>query len=165
MSVLEAYKPSEAPQVQSVTVLVQSEVADRLCAAAGSAEYGAISAAVALSGEAGKLFTVPAGNFYPAPKVTSAVVSIKLYPGGVRDAFEGLPEDDAELDAFIATVKKAVSLAFAQRRKTLTNALGSMFPKEELSAALVSLGMRPDVRGERLSAADFVAICRVMRGI
>ncbi len=165
MSVLEAYKPSEAPQVQSVTVLVQSEVADRLCAAAGSAEYGAISAAVALSGEARKLFTVPAGNFYPAPKVTSAVVSIKLYPGGVRDAFEGLPEDDAELDAFIATVKKAVSLAFAQRRKTLTNALGSMFPKEELSAALVSLGMRPDVRGERLSAADFVAICRVMRGI
>ena len=164
MSVLEAYRPGETPQVESVTVLVQSEVADRLCAEAGSADYGAITASVALCGRAVKLFSVPAGNFYPAPKVTSAVVQIQLYRGGVREAFPGLPEEDGELDAFIAAVKKAVSLAFAQRRKTLANALSPMFPKDALTASLEALGYRADVRGEKLSAADFIAICKAMRG-
>ena len=164
MSVLEAYRPGETPQVESVTVLVQSEVADRLCAEAGSADYGAITASVALCGRVVKLFSVPAGNFYPAPKVTSAVVQIQLYRGGVREAFPGLPEEDGELDAFIAAVKKAVSLAFAQRRKTLANALSPMFPKDALTASLEALGYRADVRGEKLSAADFIAICKAMRG-
>ncbi len=158
MSILESFRPSEAPAVQSVTVLVQSEVADRLCAEAGSDEYGSITASVALAGVARKLFTVPAGNFYPAPKVTSAVVQITLYKNGVRDAVSGLPENDNELDTFIAKVKKMIALAFAKRRKTLTNALSEMYPKDRVSAAIEALGMRSDIRGEKLSAADFVAL-------
>lgn len=164
MSVLEAYKPSEHPQVESITVLVQNEVADRLCAEAGSDEYGAITAAVNLCGTARKLFTVPAGCFYPAPKVTSAVVQITLYKDGVRGAFSGLPEDDAELDKLIALAKRLISAAFAQRRKTLTNALSSVCPKDKTEAALEALGIRNDIRGEKLSAADFVEIAKHIKG-
>lgn len=158
MSVLESFKPSASPRVQSITVLVQAEVADRLCAAAGSAEYGSITAAVALAGEAKKLFTVSAGNFYPAPKVKSAVVQITLYKNGIRDAFEGLPDDDGELNAFVVKVKRIINLAFAKRRKTLTNALSEMYPKEVLIRALEKTGLRSDIRGEKLSAADFIAL-------
>lgn len=165
MAVLEAYKPSEEPQVESVTVLVQNEVADRLCAEAGTGEYGAITAAVNLCGEARKLFTVPAGCFYPAPKVTSAVVQITLHKNGVRGAFDSLPEDDEELDKLIALAKKLIAAAFAQRRKTLTNALSSVAPKEKTEAALEALGIRTDIRGEKLSAKDFVAIAKHIKGI
>lgn len=163
MSVLEAYKPSERPQVESITVLVQNEVADRLCAEAGTNEYGAITAAVNLCGTARKLFTVPAGCFYPAPKVTSAVVQITLYKNGVRGAFDSLPEDDEELDKLIGLAKRLIAAAFAQRRKTLTNALSSVCPKEKTEAALEYLGIRTDIRGEKLSASDFVAIAKHIR--
>lgn len=162
MSVLEAVRPSQKPQVESVTVLVQNEVADRLCAAAGSAEYGAITASVALAGQARKLFCVSAGNFYPAPKVTSAVVQITLYKNGVRDAIEGLPEDDGELDALIEKVKKMISLAFAGRRKTLANTLSGMYLKDELCAALEAIGHRADVRGERLECADYIKLALIL---
>lgn len=164
MSVLEAFKPSESTSVESVTVLVQSEVADRLCAEAGSTEYGSITASVALAGTARKLFTVPAGNFYPAPKVTSAVVQISLYKNGARDAFDGLPDDDGELDRFMAKVKRMIALAFAKRRKTLTNALAEMYPKDQLSVALEEIGLRCDIRGERLAAADFVRLAKALEG-
>lgn len=165
MSVLEAYKPSEKPQVESVTVLVQNEVADRLCAEAGSNDYGSITAAVNLCGTARKLFTVPAGCFYPAPKVTSAVVQITLYKNGVRGAFADLPEDDDELDALMGYAKKLIAAAFAQRRKTLTNALSSVCPKDKSEAALEALGLRTDIRGEKLSAEDFVKIAKHVKGI
>lgn len=165
MAILEAYKPSERPQVQSITVLVQNEVADRLCAEAGSNDYGSITASVNLCGTARKLFTVPAGCFYPAPKVTSAVVQITLHENGVRGAFEGLPEDDEELDRLIALAKRLISAAFLQRRKTLTNALSSVCPKDKTDSALTALGLRTDIRGEKLSAADFVAIAKHIKGI
>ncbi len=165
MSVLEAYKPSEAPQVQSITVLIQNEVADRLCAEAGSDEYGSITASVNLCGTARKLFTVPAGCFYPAPKVTSAVVQITLYKNGVRDAFEGLPEDDEELDKLIGLAKRLIAAAFAQRRKTLTNALSSVCPKDKTEEALTAMGLRTDIRGEKLSARDFVTIAKHIKGV
>ena len=158
MAILEGMKPSEKPQVQSVTVLVQAEVADRLCAKAGSNEYGSITASVALCGTAKKLFTVPAGCFYPAPKVTSAVCQITLYENGIRDAFDNLPEDDEELDRFVAKVKKMIAAAFGMRRKTLTNALSGMAAKADVEAALERMGMRADIRGEKLSAADFVRL-------
>ncbi len=160
MAILEGFRPSQKPQVQSVTVLVQAEVADRLCAAAGSSEYGSITAAVALAGKAKKLFTVAPGCFYPAPKVTSAVVQITLYENGARDAFPFLPEDDEACDKFIAKVKKTINAAFGMRRKTLTNALGSLYPKSEVEAALTALGMRADIRGEKLSCEDFVNLVR-----
>ena len=85
----------------------------------------------------------------PAPKVDSAVVRIDLY----RDK----PVKPKSPDLFF----KVIRAAFGQRRKTLTNALGTAFPtlnKEQLSDALTSLGFDPRIRGERLSTAEFAAL-------
>lgn len=160
MKLLEAQKPSCPPQIRSVTVLVQSEVADRLCAPAGSTAYGAITAAVCLAGKVKKLFSVSAGNFLPQPKVASSVVQIQLYPDGIRGAINGLPAGDAALDALIERAKELIFLGFAQRRKTLTNALSSVYSRETVIAALEDMGLRADIRGERLSAEQFVALAR-----
>ncbi len=150
----------EAHQIQSVTVLVQTEVADRLCAPAGSAAYGAITAAVRLAGTAEKLFNVSAGNFLPQPKVASSVVQVRLYPNGIRDALSGLPADDAALDSLIVCAKELISLGFAQRRKTLCNALSSVYARENVAAALEDMGLRVDIRGEKLSAEQFVTLAQ-----
>lgn len=134
---------------ESITVMVQAEVAARLTAAPGSADYGAITASLCYYGVPKKLFTVTADNFMPAPKVDSAVVRIDLY----RDK----PIKPKSPDLFF----KVIRAAFGQRRKTLTNALGTAFPtltKEQLSDALTSLGFDPRIRGERLSTAEFAAL-------
>ncbi len=160
MKLLEAQKPSQQPQMQSVTILVQTEVADRLCAPAGSAAYGAITAAVCLAGTAKKLFSVSAGNFLPQPKVASSVVQVRLYQNGIRDAIDELPADDAALDVLIEKTKELISLGFGQRRKTLVNALSSVYTRESVTAALENLNLRADIRGEKLSAEQFVALAR-----
>ncbi len=160
MKLLEAQKPSAAPQIQSVTVLVQTEVADRLCAPAGSAAYGAITAAVRLAGTAEKLFNVSAGNFLPQPKVASSVVQVRLYKNGIRDAIPGLPAEDAALDRLIACAKELISLGFAQRRKTLSNALSSVYVRDAVADALEDMGLRVDIRGEKLSAEQFIGLAQ-----
>lgn len=122
--------------LRSITVMVQKEVADRLCAEPGSPEYGAITLAVRFRGTAGKCFTVPAGCFFPPPKVDSAVVRIDLFE---RSPF-ALSEEEKKL--FFACVRAA----FMQRRKTLGNALAAGFPslpKEVLRA----LPRRSDCQG------------------
>lgn len=162
MKILESFPPVGKPRVESVTVMIQSEVAERLCASAGSPDYGAVTASVALHGRVEKLFTVAPGNFYPAPKVTSSVVRITMHERGVKDVFLDAPEDPDECEKFIARVKKLISLAFLKRRKTLTNALSGEFPKEAVAAALSSLGIREDVRGERLTARDFCALAKAL---
>ena len=158
MKLLEDFPPVGAPAIESVTVMVQKEVADRLCADAGDAEYGSVTASVALHGIAEKLFTVSPGNFYPAPKVTSAVVQITLYRNGISDLYRDVPEDREERLVFISRVKKIIELAFSQRRKTLVNALSGAFAKEKVVEVLKLMELRPDVRGERLSPRDF---CRL----
>lgn len=133
----------------SITVMIQSEVADRLSAPAGSGEYGAITAVLGYYGEVKRLFTVSAGNFLPAPKVASAVVRLDLY----RES----PYHPKSEPLFFRTVQAA----FAQRRKTLVNALSAAMPqydKETLTEVVTSLGHSPTVRGERLSTAEFVAL-------
>ena len=132
-----------------ITIMIQSEVADRLCAKAGSSDYGAITAVLGYYGTAEKLFTVSAGNFMPAPKVNSTVVRIKLYKERPY-----CPKDEK---TFFRTVKAA----FEQRRKTLPNALSASFSeisKEKLVEAVTACGHSADIRGERLSVADFVAL-------
>ncbi len=144
MRLLELHLP-----LSSITVMIQSEVADRLAAPAGSAEYGSITAVLGYYGEVRRLFTVSAGNFVPAPKVASAVVRIDLYK---------TPRYTPASEPFFFRV---IAAAFAQRRKTLTNtlaALGSGLTKEELTEIVTSLGHSPTVRGERLSTAEFVAL-------
>ena len=133
----------------SITVMVQREVADRLCAAPGSADYGAITASLCYYGAPKKLFTVTAGNFMPAPKVDSAVVRIDLW----RDK----PVKPQSPELFF----KVIRAAFGQRRKTLTNALSTAFPelsKDALTAAVTSCGHDARIRGERLSTAEFAVL-------
>ena len=132
--------------LSSITVMVQNEVAQRLASKPGSAEYGAVTVAVAAYGTVKKILHVPAGNFYPAPKVDSAVIQI-------------VPHETP-----LCTPKSAenfrgvVRAAFAQRRKKLSNAISSAYPalpKEKIASAIEALGLSPDVRGERLSCKEF----------
>lgn len=133
----------------NITVMVQAEVADRLCARAGSKDYGAITAVLGYYGEAERLFRVPAGRFMPAPKVDSAVVRIRLW----RER-PVVPRDEK---LFFDTIR----YAFEQRRKTLANALSAGFsdiPKDVLIGMIVDCGHRADIRGERLDTAAFAAL-------
>ena len=132
-----------------ITVMIQAEVADRLCAKAGSKDYGAITAVLAYYGEAEKLFTVPADKFVPAPKVNSTVIRIRLY--------KEKPYHPQNEDLLFHTIKAA----FGQRRKTLSNALSAGFPdlsKGQINQALTDCGHDLNIRGERLDIAQFVAL-------
>lgn len=133
-----------------VTVMVQKEFADRLCAAPGGKEYGAITVSAAYRGSAEKICAVPADRFLPAPKVDSAVVRLRLYG-------ENKPVVPRSEELFFRTVRAA----FGQRRKTLANALATGFPeldKQTLVGLLERLDLPADIRGERLSVAQFAAL-------
>ncbi len=133
---------------RSVTVMVQAEVASRLCAKAGDSDYGAITAVLGYYGEIRRLFTVSASCFLPPPKVNSAVVRLDLYQTPKYQ-----PKD---VKLFFGIIKAA----FEMRRKTLVNAISAKYPLEKsaVAEALASLGMSPTVRGERLSTEDFVKL-------
>lgn len=144
MKLIESKLPFE-----SITVMVQSEVADRLCAGAGGKNCGAITAAIDYYGHAERLFVVNAERFMPPPKVNSAVAKITLWKDKPI-----VPKDEA---MFFRTVKAA----FEQRRKTLPNSLMTGFsdiPKERLTEIIIECGHRPDVRGEKLTVADFARL-------
>jgi len=144
MKLLESGLPFEY-----VTVMIQAEVADRLCAKAGSKDYGAITAVLAYYGEAEKLFTVPADRFVPAPKVNSTVIRIKLHK---QKPYR--PKDEA-------TLFRTIKAAFGQRRKTLANALNAGFPeltREEITSAIAACGHDASIRGERLDIAAFTTL-------
>ena len=141
MKLIESKLPFE-----SITVMVQSEVADRLCAGAGGKNCGAITAAIDYYGHAERLFVVNAERFMPPPKVNSAVAKITLWKEKPI-----VPKDE---NMFFRTVKAA----FEQRRKTLPNSLMTGFSeisKERLTEIIVECGHRADVRGEKLTVADF----------
>ena len=106
-----------------------------------------------------KLLDVSAGNFHPVPKVASAVVGI-IPHGGVREVYKDAPDDIAK---FTEDVVDVISLAFGQRRKTFLNAVSGKYPKDKTQAVLEELGIRPDVRGEVLSAEDFCRITDKLR--
>lgn len=133
----------------SITVMIQSEVADRLVAAPGTPEYGSITAYLGYFGTTHKLFDVTADRFLPPPKVDSTVVRIDLY----REK-PYVPKNE---EVFFRTMRAA----FGQRRKTLPNALAAGFgelTKPELAEAVISAGFSADIRGERLSTEDFVRL-------
>lgn len=136
----------ESGLFRSVTVMVQKEVARRVCAAPGAADYGAFTLLCQYYADCQLLFDVPAGCFLPAPRVTSAVVRME-----VRETPPVVVPPDA--------LFQVVRAAFAQRRKTLLNALssayGKEFSKEELRAVLSGCGLPEAVRGEALSLEQF----------
>ncbi len=144
MKLLESGLPFE-----NITIMIQSEVADRLCAPAGGKNCGAITAVLNYYGQPEKLFTVRADNFIPAPKVDSSVVRIRLYS---EKPVKPLDE---------ATFFRTVRAAFEQRRKTLPNALSAVFgeiSKEEITEIIEGCGHSPNIRGEKLSVEEFAAL-------
>ena len=138
---------------ESITVMVQKEVAQRLCAAPGTGEYGAFTLLVQWYAEPELLFDVPPHCFVPQPKVTSAVVRLQQR--------QAPPADVADADFFFAVVRAA----FNQRRKTLPNAVSAgiqALARADVESALLSLGLSPTVRGEALSLAQFAALSNAL---
>ena len=134
---------------ENITVMIQKEVALRLCAKPGDADYGAVTASVARYGQVSRLFTVSAGSFLPAPKVDSAVIRIAL------DPVRRYTVKDEKM------MTRVIRGAFAQRRKTLVNSLASEFgelTKDSLTEAVVACGFSADVRGEKLGIHEFAAL-------
>lgn len=135
---------------KSITVMVQKEVAERICAAAGTAEYSAFSIYVQYHTKAEILFEVPRECFVPQPKVDSAV--LRLIPR------ETPAVDTCDEKLFFSIVRAA----FNQRRKTLANALSSAFSgrleKAEILSLIRSCGFDERIRGERLGLADFAVL-------
>ena len=144
----------EARCFASITVMIQREVARRICAAPGTPDYGAFSVYCQVHAGTELLFDVPPDCFLPAPKVTSSVLRLTPRP---------LPAE-IEDEAFFFRVVRA---AFAQRRKTLLNALeaafGGQFSKEELAGLLADCGLPENVRGERLGIPEYAALARALR--
>ena len=139
----------EAECFESVTVMVQKEVAQRIAAKPGSADYSAFTIFCQYYAEPQILFDVPAGCFLPQPKVTSAVIQLKVR--------KELPWDIADKATFFRTVRAS----FAMRRKTLQNGLSSGFPelgKAGAAEVLEACGLSPSVRGEKLDIEAFARI-------
>ncbi len=135
--------------IESITVMVQSEVANRLCAEVGSKQAGAITGAVDEYAEAFTLFDVSRGSFMPSPNVDSGVIKL----------------DIRKQSAIKVTDEKKffrmVGAAFSQRRKTALNSIsaGMKLPKEQVAQALKNSGLEPNVRAEKLSMIELARLC------
>ena len=142
----------EAKCFETVTVMVQKEVAQRICAAPGTADYGAFTVFCQYHAQPEILFDVPPSCFIPQPKVTSAVLHLT-----VRSQPPAMVADEA----FFFRVVRA---SFAQRRKTLVNGLGALgIPKPRLLEAVRACGFAENVRGETLSIPDFAKLSSALR--
>ena len=132
---------------ESIMVMVQQEVARRMCAGAGEKDYGAFSLLTQWYAQPETVFSVGPECFVPRPKVRSAVVRLSM---------RRTPPADVDERAFFRTVRAA----FDQRRKTLPNALEGLCGKERAAEAIRACGFAETVRGERLSLSDFAALTR-----
>lgn len=143
MRLLEEHLP-----IETITVMVQKEAAQRLCAPIGSRESGAVSVAVAYYGTAEKLFDVSRGSFMPAPNVDSAVIRITLH--------QERPWKIVDETLFFRIVKAG----FSQRRKQLGGVLAGALgiPKAQLSDAFVRAGLSPSVRIEALTMEQLAVL-------
>ena len=144
----------EAQCFFAITVMIQKEVAQRICAQPGTKDYGAFSVFCQYHTAPELLFEVPPDCFLPAPKVTSAVVRMVPRP---------VPAEVDDPDHFFRVVKAA----FALRRKTLLNSLAANLdrPREDILRALEACGVPPDTRGERLSIPQFAQLSNALRGL
>ncbi len=139
----------EMHSIARAVVMVQAEVADRICAVPGTKAYGAYTAKLALFGQVTDRFEVGPANFMPPPHVDSAVVRIDRSPLAALDlARAAAPVIDA---------------AFAQRRKTIRNSMAaSGFEKGALDAAFAACGIAPGARAETLAPAQFIALAAAL---
>lgn len=147
MALLESRLP-----IRSVTVMVQKEAADRICASVGSRESGALTVAIHYYSQPHMLFRVSAGSFLPPPKVNSAVIRLEILPQP--------PYDVGDEKTFFAMVKAG----FSQRRKTLANSLtsGGFLSKEAAALALSEAGISPTARVEALDMKTLARLSRVI---
>ena len=135
---------------ETVTVMVQREVADRMCAHPGQKDYGAFTLLTQWYAEPELLFTVGPECFVPRPKVTSAVVRLTMRKTAPVDGDEKL-------------LFRLIRAAFNMRRKTLVNALDGVCGKEKAREAILRCGFSETVRGEALSLAEFAALANAIR--
>ena len=139
----------ETPCFESITVMIQKEVAERLGAEPGNKDYGAITLSINYYSDANIVMTVPASCFMPRPNVGSAVIRLTSHKKPVAVKNEKLMFD-------------IIRASFNQRRKTLVNGLynvgGLNKSKEELAAVLESIGLAANVRGETLTLEQFAAL-------
>ena len=144
MGLLENY----ADIIESVTVMIQKEVADRINARPGTKDYGALTLATEYYASVSKVADVSASCFIPRPNVDSSVIRLDIYkerPVKVRDE---------------RLLFKLIRAAFAQRRKTMVNSVSAVtdFSKEEIKEALCLIGKSENIRGEVLSLEEFAAL-------
>ncbi len=133
---------------RQLVVMLQREVADRICAEPGGKVFGALSVELQARARCELLLRVKPGSFHPPPKVDSAVIRLEL---GRHPACEGL-----DLEA----LDRVARAAFAQRRKTLRKSLGAVFGKERAAAALEAAGIPSGHRPEVVSVEGFAALAR-----
>ncbi len=139
---------------ERIVAMVQQDVADRLLAKPGTAQYGSLTVALGLTMRAERALTVPPGAFYPRPGVVSSVVVLRRLErpaAAVRDR---------------ARFEQVVRGAFAYRRKTLANslALALGLPRERIAQAIAALSLDPDARGESLDIRTFAALADALDG-
>ena len=151
MGLLEGKAP-----IESITIMVQKEVAERMQTGPGSKDYGALSLAVQYYADANILMTVPASCFMPRPKVDSSVIKLDIY--------DETPVDVCDEEMMF----KIIRASFNQRRKTLVNGLKNAsnlpFTKEEIEESIEKLGEDVRVRGEKLTLEQFAKLTNILMG-
>lgn len=149
MQLFESHAPME-----SITVMVQTEVAERMKTGPGSKDYGALSLAVQYYAEPEIMLDVPPSCFMPQPKVGSSVIRLKKH--------EKPPVDVPDEELFFALIRAS----FNQRRKTLANGIKNAanlsFSREEVEQALTALGKPLTIRGEALTLEEFARLTRLL---
>jgi 16S rRNA (adenine1518-N6/adenine1519-N6)-dimethyltransferase len=136
---------------ETIVILVQREVADRIAARPGNRDYGLLSATAQLYAQVEKLFSLPPGAFAPPPKVHSTVLRLTIAPRQEELGVAG--------DGFIDFLK----LSFGQKRKTLWNNLKENYPESLLRAALASAKVKPAARAETLTLEENAALFHALR--
>lgn len=150
---------AEHPALDAAVVMVQAEVADRICATPGSKAYGAYTAKLNLYGRVTGRFEVPPTCFMPAPHVNSAVVRIDRAHVANPETAETLSPKQ------LAATAAVTDAAFAQRRKTIRNSMAARgFAKAALDEAFSATGISPTARAETLACEDFVRLALVLAG-
>ena len=149
MGLFESHVP-----IDSITIMVQKEVADRMQVGPGTKDYGALSLAVQYYAKPQILLNVPASCFMPRPNVDSAVIQLTRY--------EKPPVEVADEHLMFRLIRAS----FNQRRKTMTNSVGNSpelsVSKEQMAAALEKCGLSATVRGEALTLAQFAELANVL---
>lgn len=138
--------------LEAMTVMVQSEVADRMCAEVGTKNYGAYTVKLRLRAHVTDRFQVPPGCFMPAPHVESAVIRIER-------------NENAPAPELLEVASALADAAFAQRRKTIRNSMSGRYPKDVVDRLLAECDIAPTVRGETLTPDVYLQMAHAFLGL